>query len=150
MGSKPDQIIVYSCTKLGHEFIEIMIIISSREFSDNQKKYFDLVDQNEQVIVQRGKQKSYMLSRLSEIDRMSTNPELIAKIKKAEKEIAAGNVIQIKDPKNIWESILCPLNLKPEKNFIINLVTKIQPEKLSKSSKNSPNIPKPARALPSN
>ena len=106
MGSKPDQIIVYSCTKLGHEFIEIMIIISSREFSDNQKKYFDLVDQNEQVIVQRGKQKSYMLSRLSEIDRMSTNPELIAKIKKAEKEIAAGNVIQIKDPKNIWESIL--------------------------------------------
>lgn len=83
-----------------------MVIISSREFRDNQKKYFDLVDQNEQVIVQRGKRKSYILSPLSEIDRMSTNPELIAKIKKAEEEIAAGNVVTIKDPKNIWESIL--------------------------------------------
>jgi len=83
-----------------------MVIISSREFRDNQKKYFDLVDQNEHVIVQRGKRKSYMLSPLSEIDRMSTNPELIAKIKKAEEEIASGNVIHIKDPKNIWESIL--------------------------------------------
>ncbi|HAQ21468.1 MAG TPA: prevent-host-death protein [Prolixibacteraceae bacterium] len=83
-----------------------MVIISSREFRDNQKKYFDLVDQNEQVIVQRSKRKSYMLSPLTEIDRMSTNPELIAKIKKAEEEIAAGKVIQIKDQKNIWESIL--------------------------------------------
>ena len=27
-----------------------MVIISSREFRDHQKKYFDLVDQNEQVI----------------------------------------------------------------------------------------------------
>ena len=27
-----------------------MMIISSREFRDQQKKYFDLVDQNEQVI----------------------------------------------------------------------------------------------------
>ena len=83
-----------------------MVIISSREFRDNQKKYFDLVDQNEHVIVQRSKRKSYILSQLTEIDRMSTNPELIAKIKKAEAEIAAGKVIQIKDPKNIWESIL--------------------------------------------
>ena len=27
-----------------------MIVISSREFRDNQRKYFDLVDQNEQVV----------------------------------------------------------------------------------------------------
>ena len=83
-----------------------MLVISSREFRDNQKKYFDLVDQNEQVIVQRGKNKSYMLSALTEIDRMSTNPELIAKIQKAEKEIAEGKATHIKDPKAIWGSIL--------------------------------------------
>jgi antitoxin YefM len=38
-----------------------MLIVSSREFRENQKKYFDLVDQNEQVIVQRGKDKAYMI-----------------------------------------------------------------------------------------
>ncbi len=92
--------------QIGTQKLRIMVIISSREFRDNQKKYFDLVDQNEQVIVQRGKRKSYILSPLTEVDRMSTNPELIAKIQKAEEEIAAGNVIHIKDPKNIWESIL--------------------------------------------
>ncbi|MBW8324024.1 MAG: type II toxin-antitoxin system Phd/YefM family antitoxin [Prolixibacteraceae bacterium] len=78
-----------------------MIIISSREFRDNQKKYFDLVDQNEQVIVQRGKRKSYILSPLNEIDRMSTNPELIAKIKKAEEQIAAGNVVALNSSEDI-------------------------------------------------
>ncbi len=83
-----------------------MVVISSREFRDNQKKYFDLVDQDEQVIVQRGKNKSYIFSPITEIDRMSTNPELIAKVLKAEKEFAEGKTILIKDPKNIWESIL--------------------------------------------
>ncbi len=83
-----------------------MLVISSREFRDNQKKYFDLADQDEQVIVQRGKNKSYLLTPLTEIDRISTNPELIAKVQKAEKEFAEGKTIHIKDPKNIWESIL--------------------------------------------
>ncbi len=78
-----------------------MLVISSREFRDNQKKYFDLVDQNEQVIVQRGKNKSYMLSALTEIDRMSTNPELIAKIQKAEKEIAEGNFVTLNSNEDI-------------------------------------------------
>ena len=36
-----------------------MLVISSREFRENQNKYFDLIDQQEQVIVQRGKNKSY-------------------------------------------------------------------------------------------
>ena len=31
-----------------------MLVVSSREFRDNQKKYFDSVDNGEQVIVQRG------------------------------------------------------------------------------------------------
>lgn len=87
--------------QFGTQNFETMIIISSREFRDNQKKYFDLVDQNEQVIVQRGKRKSYILSPLNEIDRMSTNPELIAKIKKAEEQIAAGNVVALNSSEDI-------------------------------------------------
>ena len=60
-----------------------MRIISSREFNDNQKLYFDLADQNEQIIVQRGKDKAYMLIPITESDRLSTNPALINKIKDA-------------------------------------------------------------------
>ncbi|ROO15061.1 prevent-host-death protein, partial [Flavobacterium psychrophilum] len=45
-----------------------MIVISSREFRDHQKKYFDLIDTNEQVIVQRGKNKSYKLVPVLEDD----------------------------------------------------------------------------------
>ena len=44
-----------------------MRIISSREFNDNQKLYFDLADQNEQIIVQRGKDKAFFLYRLTKI-----------------------------------------------------------------------------------
>ena len=81
-----------------------MRIISSREFNDNQKLYFDLADQNEQIIVQRGKDKAYMLIPITESDRLSTNPALINKIKDAERAIREGKTTKIND--NIWESIL--------------------------------------------
>lgn len=82
-----------------------MLVISSREFRDNQKKYFDLVDADEQVIVQRGKSKAYVLTPISEVDRLSKNEKLIAIIKKAEKEYLAGETITVKNPENIWENI---------------------------------------------
>ncbi len=52
------------------------MIISSREFRDPQKKYFDLVDQNEQVIVQRGKDKAYVIVLLNDVDRLSVNDDV--------------------------------------------------------------------------
>ena len=83
-----------------------MMIISSREFRDNQKKYFDLVDQNEQVIVQRGKDKAYILAPIGDTDRLSVNDALIEYVKEAEIELSKGKTIPIEDPDNIWESIL--------------------------------------------
>ena len=53
-----------------------MMIISSREFRDQQKKYFKLVDQNEQVRVQRGKDKAYVIVPLNDADRLSINDHL--------------------------------------------------------------------------
>ena len=63
-----------------------MMIISSREFRDQQKKYFDLVDQNEQVIVQRGKDKAYVIVPLNDVDRLSVNDQLIETVQEAEAE----------------------------------------------------------------
>jgi PHD/YefM family antitoxin component YafN of YafNO toxin-antitoxin module len=83
-----------------------MVIISSREFREHQKKYFDLVDQNEQVIVQRGKDKAYVLVPVNDVDRLSVNEELIQTVQEAEAELSYGKTIQVKDPGNMWESIL--------------------------------------------
>lgn len=83
-----------------------MIIISSRKFRDQQKKYFDLVDQNEQVIIQRGKDKAYVIVPLKDIDRLSVNDELIQTIQEAEAEYSKHKTSRIKDPGDIWESIL--------------------------------------------
>lgn len=83
-----------------------MKIISSREFRDNQKFYFDLADQNEQVIVQRGKDKAYALIPITDTDRLSNNYALIERIREAEKAISEGATTRINDINNIWESIL--------------------------------------------
>jgi antitoxin YefM len=83
-----------------------MMIISSREFRDQQKKYFDLVDQNEQVIVQRGKDKAYVIVPLNDVDRLSVNDQLIQTVQEAEAEYSKHTTTQIKDPGNIWENIV--------------------------------------------
>ena len=83
-----------------------MMIISSREFRDHQKKYFDLVDQKKQIIVQRGKDKAYVIVPLNDVDRISVNDELIQTVQEAEAEYAKHKTTKIKDPSNIWESIL--------------------------------------------
>lgn len=83
-----------------------MVIISSREFRDHQKEYFDRADRNEQVVVQRGKDKAYLIVPLNEADRLSVNDQLIQTVQEAEAEYSKGKTTRIKDPANIWESIL--------------------------------------------
>lgn len=83
-----------------------MMIISSREFRDHQKKYFDLIDQDEQIVVQRGKDKAYVIVPLNDVDRLSVNNQLIQTVQEAEAEYSKNKTIQIKDPGNIWENIL--------------------------------------------
>ena len=74
-----------------------MIVISSREFRDNQKKYFDLIDANEQVIVQRGKNKSYKLVPIMEEETLMTEGEFYTKINRSIKQAQEGNIEEIKN-----------------------------------------------------
>jgi antitoxin YefM len=83
-----------------------MMIISSREFRDHQKKYFDLIDQDEQIVVQRGKDKAYVIVPLKDVDRLSVNETLIQTVREADAEYSKHTTIQIKDSGNIWENIL--------------------------------------------
>jgi len=51
-----------------------MKIITSREFRNNQKKYFDMVDNNEQVVVKR-KNRAYKLVPVTEDDMLVDIPK---------------------------------------------------------------------------
>ncbi len=77
-----------------------MLIISSREFRQNQRIYFDKVDQGEQIIVQRGKDKSYSLTPVNEDD-LYFNEEMIKKIKRSVEQAKNGQVTRITSSQEI-------------------------------------------------
>jgi PHD/YefM family antitoxin component YafN of YafNO toxin-antitoxin module len=69
-----------------------MLVISTREFRDKQRKYLDLVDNKEQVIVQRGKNKAYTLSPITETDRYFSDPEIKKRLLKSIKQAKQGEL----------------------------------------------------------
>lgn len=77
-----------------------MIVISSREFRQNQKLYFEKADQGEQIIVQRGKDKAYVLQPVSEDD-MYFSAEMIKRIREGEEQILKGESVQVKTPQEL-------------------------------------------------
>ena len=79
-----------------------MLIISSREFRQNQKEYFDRVDKGEQIIVQRGKDKAYILTPVSEDDMYFTG-EMVEKIKQSMQEIGNGESLTISTAQEVNE-----------------------------------------------
>ena len=81
---------------------EVMLVISSREFRQNQKKYFEKADKGEHIIVQRGKDKAYALTPISEDD-MYFNAEMVEKIKQSILEVQKGETRKISTPDEINE-----------------------------------------------
>lgn len=77
-----------------------MLIISSREFRQNQKEYFERVDEGEQIIVQRGKNKAYTLTPIGEDDRYF-NAEMITKIKESIRQVEEGITTKVTTPEGI-------------------------------------------------
>ena len=77
-----------------------MLVISSREFRQNQRKYFERVDKGEHIIVQRAKDKAYVLTPITEND-MYFNGEMIEKLKQSIKEVEQGEVKRVSTPKEI-------------------------------------------------
>lgn len=52
-----------------------MKIVTSREFRDNQKKYLDMVDKQEQVVVKRSKNRAYKIVPVTEDDMLVEIPK---------------------------------------------------------------------------
>ncbi len=77
-----------------------MLIISSREFRQNQRIYFEKADKGEQIIVQRGKDKSYALTPVNEDD-VYFNAEMVERIKESITQIEEGKGRMVNSPEDI-------------------------------------------------
>lgn len=78
-----------------------MLVISSREFRDNQKKYFDSVDNGEQVIVQRGKARSYKLVPVASSDVCMTEEEFYEEIDRSLRQAKEGKVLKVSSDEDL-------------------------------------------------
>lgn len=77
-----------------------MLVISSREFRQNQKVYFERADKGEQIIVQRGKDRAYALTPVNEND-IYFDSKMIEKIKQSIEQVEQGKVNRITTPEGI-------------------------------------------------
>ncbi len=77
-----------------------MLVISSREFRQNQRMYFDKVDEGEQIIVQRGKDKSYALTPIREQD-LYFNEKMLKRIKESLLQAKNGEYLEISSSEEI-------------------------------------------------
>lgn len=68
-----------------------MMIISSREFRQNQKHYLDLIDNNENIIIHRGKDRAYRISSVKANDSLLSETEFVDKINISIKQAIEGN-----------------------------------------------------------
>ena len=80
--------------------INDMLVISSREFRQNQRFYFEKADKGEQIIVQRGKDKSYALTPINDDD-VYFNAEMVKKIKRSIEQAKNGEVKRITSSEEI-------------------------------------------------
>ena len=69
--------------------MEQLIEITSQEFLEKQKIYFDLADKGAKIILKRDRRKSYVLTPLTEED-IEPYPKMLLRIEKGLQEIEEG------------------------------------------------------------
>ncbi|MHB1179161.1 MAG: type II toxin-antitoxin system prevent-host-death family antitoxin [Daejeonella sp.] len=72
-----------------------MLVVSSREFREKQAEYMDRADKGEQIIVQRGKNKAYSITPVTEDDLYFT-PEMLARIDQSIQQAKDGKVTTVR------------------------------------------------------
>lgn len=74
-----------------------MVVVSTREFRQNLKKYLDLIDKNERVIIQRGNDKIYEISNNVKNDRFFDDPAIQERISKSLQSYNEGKTVKLSD-----------------------------------------------------
>lgn len=68
-----------------------MLVITSREFRENQASYFDRADQGEEILVQRKKNKAYRIVPVKEDDTVMSKDEFFAKVEQSLQQAKEGH-----------------------------------------------------------
>ena len=67
-----------------------MLVISTREFRDKQRSYLDRVDTGAEILILRGKNKSYKIVPVTEDDTLMSKEEYFAKLERGLQSIKGG------------------------------------------------------------
>lgn len=70
----------------------VMLVVSSKEFRDNQKNYLDKIDEGIEILLHRGKNKAYRIIPVTEDDTLMSKEDFFAKIDKSIAEARDGNL----------------------------------------------------------
>lgn len=67
-----------------------MLVITSREFRENQASYFDRADQGEEILVQRKKNRAYRIVPVKGDDTLMSRDEFLSKVEKSLQQARDG------------------------------------------------------------
>ena len=73
-----------------------MLVVSTREFRDKQKSYLDKIDEGLEILIQRGKTKSYKIVPVSKDDTLMSKEDFFNKIDRSLQQAKEGKVIKVK------------------------------------------------------
>ena len=90
----------YICTGYVQKLI-VMIVVSTREFRDNQKSYLDKIDSGIEILIQRGKSKCYKIVPLSDDDTLMSKESFFTKIESALQEAKDGKSIAMQPEESL-------------------------------------------------
>lgn len=76
-----------------------MVIISSREFRDNQASYLDCVDNGEEILILRGKKKSYKIIPVNELDTVVSKDYILQPDEDLKRAITGKELIERLSPR---------------------------------------------------
>jgi hypothetical protein len=76
-----------------------MLVVSTREFRQNQKNYLDKVDAGDQVFIQRGKDRCYTVFAVKEDDTVVNKEYILSPDKELARAITAEELINRLTPR---------------------------------------------------
>lgn len=86
-----------------------MLVVSAREFRENQKSYLDQVINGAEVLITRGKKQAFKILPVTNDDTLMSKEEFFAKLDKAKEEIKEGKTIAM-EPDETLEDLLNRIN----------------------------------------
>lgn len=86
-----------------------MLVVSAREFRENQKSYLDQVINGVELLITRGKKQAFKILPVTNDDTLMSKEEFFAKLDKAKEEIKEGKFVEM-EPDETLEDLLNRIN----------------------------------------